>query len=100
MLRVRREQVAVAPHGADAVRRAGVAELLAQVRDAHVERAVETVVLALVQLQVQRLARLDLAGAAREEKQQVELVARERRPRSLPMATERAVALIVSSPKR
>ena len=68
----------MAPHRADAVRRARVAELLAQVRDAHVERAVEPVVLALVQLQVQRLARLDLAGAARKEEQQIELVARQR----------------------
>ena len=68
----------MAPDGADPVRRARVAELLAQVRDAHVERAVEPVVLALVELQVERFARLDLAGATREEEQQVELVARER----------------------
>ena len=66
----------MAPHGADLVGRAIVAELLAQMRHSHVERTVETVVLTLVELQVQRFTRLNLVRAHGEEVQQVEFVAR------------------------
>src|SRR5262245_18455241 len=65
------------PDGLDALRFAGVAQLLAQVRDAHVERAIHSVVVAAIELLIELLPRLDLAGMSRKVEQKIVLVARE-----------------------
>ena len=68
----------MSPHRADAFGVAGVAELAAQVGDAHVEGAIDAVVIAAIQSLIQRVAGLNLIGVRGEEDEQVELVARQR----------------------